>query len=36
VEVRVLVDGGEQHRHYAYEAVKRVPSMDEASKFIDH
>ena len=36
VEVRVLVDGGEQHRHFAYEAVKRVPSMDEASKFIDH
>ena len=36
VEVRVLIDGGEQHRHYAYEAVRRLPTLDEASKFVDH
>ena len=36
VEVRVLVDGGEQHRHYAHESVRRSPTLDEASNFIDH
>jgi len=36
VEVRVLVDGGEQHRKYAYESVERIPTLDEVSKFVDH
>lgn len=34
VEVRVLVDGGEQHRHYAHESVRRSPTLDEASKLV--
>jgi hypothetical protein len=36
VEVRVLVDGGEQHRRYPYESVELVPTLDEASKYVDH
>lgn len=36
VEVRVLIDGGEQHRKYPYESVERIPTLDEASKFVDH
>ena len=36
VEVRVLIDGGEQHRHYAHDSVERLPTLDEVSKFVDH
>ena len=35
VEVAVLVDGGEQRRHYAHESLERIPTLDEASKFVD-
>ncbi len=36
VEVEVLVDGNSERRHYAYESVVRVPTLDEASKYVDH
>jgi hypothetical protein len=36
VEVEVLLDGSEVRRHYAHESVVRVPTLDEASDFVDH
>jgi hypothetical protein len=34
--VRVTVSGGHEDRKYAHEDLRRDPTMDEASKFIDH
>ncbi len=36
VEVEVLVDGNNERHHYAYESVERVPTLGEASKYVDH
>lgn len=36
VEVEVLVDGKNERRHYAYESIKRIPTLDEASNYVDH
>ncbi|HEY2476995.1 MAG TPA: hypothetical protein VGI19_19600 [Candidatus Cybelea sp.] len=36
VEVEVLVDGNNIRRHYAYESVERIPTLDEASRYVDH
>ena len=34
--VRVTVPGGHEDRKYALEALRRDPTMNEASDFIDH
>ena len=36
VEVEVLVDGQNERRHYAHESLERIPTLDEASNFVDH
>lgn len=36
VEVEVSVDGQFVRRHYANESIERVPTLDEASRYIDH
>ena len=36
IVVRVKVPGGHQERKYAHEDLRLDPTMDEASKFIDH
>jgi hypothetical protein len=36
VSVRVAVPGGHEVRKYAHEDLRLDPTMDEASKFIDH
>lgn len=36
IEVEVLVDGRNERRHYAHESLERIPTLDEASKFVDH
>jgi hypothetical protein len=36
VEVEVLVDGENVRRHYAYESVERIGTMDEVSRYVDH
>jgi hypothetical protein len=36
VEVEVLVDGQSKRRHYSHEAVERIPTLNEASKYVDH
>jgi hypothetical protein len=36
VEVEVRIDGENQRRHFAYESVERIPTMDEASRYVDH
>ena len=33
--VRVKVPGGHEERKYALEALRRDPTLDEASKFVD-
>jgi hypothetical protein len=36
VEVEILVDGVHARRRYAYESVERIPTLDEASRYVDH
>lgn len=36
IEVEVLVDGKNERRHYAHESIVRVPTLDEASNYVDH
>lgn len=36
VVVRVVVPGGHEERKYAHEDLRLDPTMDEASKYIDH
>ncbi len=36
IVVRVKVPGGHEERRYAHEDLRLDPTMDEASKFIDH
>jgi hypothetical protein len=36
VVVRVNVDGGHEERKYSYESLRLDPTLNEASRFIDH
>ena len=36
IEVVVLVDGKNERRHYAHESLQRIPTLDEASGYVDH
>jgi len=36
VEVSVFVDGEHVRKSYAYESVERVPTLGEASRYVDH
>lgn len=36
IEVDVLVDGKNERRHYAHESLERIPTLDEASNYVDH
>jgi hypothetical protein len=36
VLVRVTVPGGHEERKYSYESLRVDPTMNEASRFIDH
>lgn len=36
VEVEVEIDGQKARRHYAYESVNRIATLDEASNYVDH
>jgi hypothetical protein len=36
IEVEVLVDGRNERRHYSHESLERIPSLDEASGYVDH
>jgi hypothetical protein len=36
VEVELLADGKDERRHYGYESIERIPTLDEASHYVDH
>jgi len=36
IEVEALVEGKNERRHYAHESLERVPTLDEASNYVDH
>jgi hypothetical protein len=36
VVVRVTVPGGHEERKYAHESLRLDPTMNEASRFVDH
>ncbi len=36
VEVTVSIDGEHVRKQYAYESVERIPTLDEASHYVDH
>lgn len=36
VELEVLLDGQQVRRHYAHESVERIPTLGEASRYVDH
>jgi hypothetical protein len=36
IEVEVIVDGKNERRHYAHESLERIPTLDEASNYVDH
>ena len=36
VEVDVDIDGSRVRRHYAYESIERIRTLDEASNYVDH
>jgi ribosomal protein S17 len=36
ITVKVVIDGETVHKKYAHESLVREPTMDEASKFVDH
>ena len=36
VEVSIIVDGEHVRKYYAYESVERIPTLDEASRYVDH
>jgi hypothetical protein len=36
ITVRVKLDGGHEDRKYAHEDLRLDPSMNEASRFVDH
>lgn len=36
IEVETLVDGKHERQHYAHESLVRIPTLDEASNYVDH
>ncbi|MBV8498530.1 MAG: hypothetical protein JO003_04690 [Candidatus Eremiobacteraeota bacterium] len=36
IEVATLVDGKNERRHYARESLERIPTLAEASNYVDH
>jgi hypothetical protein len=34
--IEVIVDGENERRHYAHESLERIPTLDEASNYVDH
>jgi hypothetical protein len=36
IEVDVVIDGKNERRHYAHESLERIPTLGEASNYVDH